>query len=158
DGIRMAMEHGADAAGEWSGMHIEPIDPRSKGSAPVVLVYPYGIVVDRTGRRFFDEGGGLVHETWETFSRRIHFVTPGRDASAILDSRLLEIADYQRAIRSEVAPFQADTLEALAELIGVDAPNLAATVAAYNAAAIGDPAKFDATRCDGLAASRELEP
>ena len=25
-----------------------------------------GNVVDRTGRRFFDEGGGLVHETWET--------------------------------------------------------------------------------------------
>ena len=50
-------------------MHTEPIDPRSKNSAPVVLVYPYGIVVDRDGRRFFDEGGGLVHETWETFSR-----------------------------------------------------------------------------------------
>ena len=120
DGIRMAIEQGADAAGEWNGMHSEPIDPRSKNSAPVVLVYPYGIVVDRNGRRFFDEGGGLVHETWETFSRRIHFETPGREAYAVLDSRLLEIADYQRAIRSEVAPYQADTLEALAKLIGVD--------------------------------------
>ena len=89
DGIRMAIEQGADAAGEWSGMHSEPIDPRSQNSAPVVLVYPYGIVVDRNGRRFFDEGGGLVHETWETFSRRIHFETPGREAYAILDSRLL---------------------------------------------------------------------
>ena len=158
DGIRMALAHGADAAGEWNGMHSEPIDPRSKGSAPVVLVYPYGIVVDRTGRRFFDEGGGLVHETWETFSRHIHFEAPGREAYAILDSRLLAIADYQRAIRSEVAPYQADTLEELAKLIGVDAQNLAATVAAYNAAAIGDPAKFDATRCDGLAASRDLQP
>jgi len=158
DGIRMALALGADSSGEWDGMHIEPVDPRSKNSAPVVLVYPYGIVVDKTGRRFFDEGGGLVHETWETFSRRIHFETPDRIAFAILDRRLLDIADYQRAIRSEVAPVQANTLAELAKLIGVDADNLARTVAAYNAACIGDPSKFDATRCDGLAASKTLQP
>ncbi|MEW6451273.1 MAG: FAD-binding protein [Pseudomonadota bacterium] len=158
DGIRMAQALGADTSGEWDGMHIEPVDPRSKNSAPVVLVYPYGIVVDKTGRRFFDEGGGLVHETWETFSRRVHFETPDRIAFAILDRRLVDITDYQRAIRSEVAPYQADTLAELAGLIGVDADNLAMTVAAYNAACMGDPAKFDATRRDGLAASRTLQP
>lgn len=158
DGIRMALEFGADSSGEWDGMHIEPIDPRSKNSAPVVLVYPYGIVVDKAGRRFFDEGGGLVHETWETFSRRIHFETPDRIAFAILDRRLLDIADYQRATRSEVAPYQANTIAELAKLIGVDADNLVKTVAAYNAACSGDPAKFDATRCDGLAASKTLQP
>ena len=54
-------------------MHAEPIDPRSKASAPVVLVYPYGIVVDQNGRRFFDEGDGLVHETWEAFRPRHPF-------------------------------------------------------------------------------------
>lgn len=158
DGIRMALALGADSSGEWDGMHIEPVDPRSENSAPVVLVYPYGIVVDKTGRRFFDEGGGLVHETWETFSRRIHFETPDRIAFAILDRRLLDIADYQRAIRSEVAPVQAGTLTELAKLIGTDADNLAKTVAAYNAACTGDPSKFDATRCDGLAASKTLQP
>jgi tricarballylate dehydrogenase len=46
DGIRMALEAGARAAGDWCGMHVEPIDPRSSKPAPVVLVYPYGIVVD----------------------------------------------------------------------------------------------------------------
>jgi tricarballylate dehydrogenase len=158
DGIRMALELGADDSGEWDGMHIEPVDPRSKNSAPVVLVYPYGIVVDKTGSRFFDEGGGLVHETWETFSRRIHFETPGREAYAILDRRLLDIADYQRAIRSEVAPYRADTLAELAKMIDADADNLAATVATYNSACTGDPKKFDATRCDGLAASKILQP
>jgi tricarballylate dehydrogenase len=158
DGIRMALAFGADSSGEWDGMHIEPVDPRSKNSAPVVLVYPYGIVVEKTGRRFFNEGGGLVHETWETFSRRIHFETPDRIAFAILDRRLLDISDYQRAIRSEVAPCQADTLAELAEMIGVDSDTLANTVAAYNAACVGDPTKFDATRCDGLAASKTLQP
>ena len=158
DGIRMALEQGAQASGEWNGMHCEPVDPRSKNSAPVVLVYPYGIVVDKSGRRFFDEGAGLVHETWEHFSRRIHFEVPGREVYAILDRRLLEIADYQRAIRSEVAPHQSDTLEGLAAQIGVDPAGLAATVASYDAAATGDPARFDATRCDGLAADRTLNP
>jgi tricarballylate dehydrogenase len=158
DGILMARALGADAAGEWNGMHIEPVDPRSTSSAPVVLLYPYGIVVDRRGRRFFDEGGGLVHETWEWFSRHIHFAVEGREAYAILDSRLFAIADWQRATRSEVPPFQSDTLDGLAKLIGVDATGLAATVASYNANCTGDPARFDATRCDGLAAGRTLEP
>jgi tricarballylate dehydrogenase len=99
DGIRMAQRLGADRSGDWNGMHAEPVDARAKNSAPVVLVYPYGIVVDKNGRRFFDEGAGLVHETWEWFARAIHFKAPGSMAYAILDSRLFEIADYQRAIR-----------------------------------------------------------
>jgi tricarballylate dehydrogenase len=158
DGIRMAVDCGAATSGDWNGMHCEPIDPRSSSSAPVVLVYPYGIVVDRNGRRMFDEGGGLVHETWEKFSRDIHFTAPGREVFAILDSRLFAIPDYQRAIRSEVPPVQAETLGSLAEMIGIDAKGLMATVAAYNAAATGDPAKFDATVCDGLAAAPTLHP
>src|SRR5579864_5266466 len=87
DGIRMATARGARTSGDWNGMHIEPVDPRAKNSAAVVLVYPYGIVVDQKGRRFFDEGAGLVHENWEEVSRRIHFETPGSKAYAVLDSR-----------------------------------------------------------------------
>jgi tricarballylate dehydrogenase len=158
DGIRMAMEIGAWTSGDWHGMHAEPIDPRAENPAPVVLVYPYGIVVDQNGRRFFDEGGGLVHETWEWFARTIHFETPGSRAYAILDNRLFDIGGFERGIRSEVPPHRADTLDELARLIGVDASNLVETVAEYNAAAIGDPARFDATRCDGLAASGGLYP
>jgi tricarballylate dehydrogenase len=158
DGIRIGVARGALTSGDWNGMHAEPVDPRSKNSAPVVLIYPYGIVVDRTGRRFFDEGRGLVHETWEAFARKIHFETPGGEAFAILDSRLFEISGFERAIRSEVAPFKADTLRGLAALAGIDGGGLAATVAAFNSAATGDPARFDAGRCDGLAASASLEP
>jgi len=158
DGIRMALALGADFSGERDGMHIEPVDPRSQNQAPVVLLYPYGIVVGRDGRRFFDEGAGLVHETWEAFSRRLHFEVPGRVAYAILDARVRTIPDWQRATRSEVPPFEAATFEALAGLIGVDSDNLASTVAAYNAACTGDPKQFDATVCDGLAASGTLSP
>ena len=153
DGIRMARALGARLAGDWNGMHAEPVDARAKNSAPVVLVYPYGIVVDRDGKRFFDEGAGLMHETWEWFARDMQFKAPGSTAFIILDSRLFEIADYQRAIRSEVPPVQAPTLGELAERLGIDGKNLATTVAAYNAACVGNPATFDATRCDGLAAA-----
>jgi tricarballylate dehydrogenase len=158
DGIEMAMALGASGSGDWGGMHAEPVDARSTNSAPVVLVYPYGIVVDKNGQRFFDEGGGLVHETWEWFARDMQFKTPDRIAFAILDSRLLAIEGYERAIRSEVPPARADTLTELATIIGVDAEGLSKTVATYNAACIGDPATFDATRCDGLKAGAKLVP
>ena len=137
---------------------MEPIDPRSHQSAPVVLVYPYGIVVDVDGRRFFDEGGGLVHETWEVFARDIHFVRPKHIAYAILDSSLFDIPGYQRAIRSEVPPYQSQTLEDLAAQIGIPARSLRATVDTFNTAATGDVAQFDAARCDGLAAADTLKP
>jgi tricarballylate dehydrogenase len=158
DGIRMATEQGANISGDWNGMHIEPVDPRGKHSAPAVLVYPYGIVVDQHGHRFFDEGHGLMHETWEGFARDIHFARPNGIAYAILDSRLFEIDGFERAIRSEVPPYRSDTIEDLAAQIGVPARNLRQTIDAFNAAAVGDPARFDATRCDGLAAAGELKP
>jgi tricarballylate dehydrogenase len=158
DGIRMAVERGAGVSGDWNGMHAEPIDPRSKNSAPVVLVYPYGIVVDRDGRRFFDEGGGLVHETWEVFARKLHFARPGNIAYAVLDSSLLDIPGFARAIRSEVPPYQAETIEELAAKIGIPAGNLRETIDTFNAASTGNAAQFDATRCDGLAAAGTLKP
>ena len=158
DGIRVATEHGASISGDWNGMHIEPVDPRAANSAPVVLVYPYGIVVDADGRRFFDEGGGLLHETWEALARDIHFARPKGIAYAILDSRLFEIEGFERAIRSEVPPYRAQTLERLAAQIRIPAANLRQTVDAFNAAATGDPARFDAARCDGLATAATLKP
>ncbi len=157
-GIRMALAAGAQPAGDWRGMHIEPIDPRAKTPAAVALVYPYGIVVDIAANRFCDEGAGLVHETWEEFARSIHFDRKGSEVYAILDSRLFDIENYDRAIRSEAPPYKADTLEELAEMIGIPAVSLKATVGVYNAACTGDPGKFDATDKDGLAAEDWLIP
>ena len=93
-----------------------------------------------------------MHETWEAFARDIHFGRPQRIAYAILDSRLFDIDGYARAIRSDMPPYQAETVEGLAAQIGVPAGSLRETIDAFNAAATGDPARFDASRCDGLAA------
>lgn len=157
-GIRMALAVGARSAGDWHGMHAEPIDARSTGPAPVVLVYPYGIVVDQNGERFFDEGAGLVHETWETFARHIHMALPGHQAYAILDSRLLDIPNYERAIRSEVAPIRANSVADLATQLGIPSDRLQTTVDAYNAAATGDISPFDATRTDGIQTAPGYKP
>ncbi|MCG6954337.1 MAG: FAD-binding protein [Betaproteobacteria bacterium] len=157
-GIRAALAAGARRAGDWNGMHIEPVDARSQASAPVVLVYPYGIVVDRNGRRFFDEGGGLVHETWETFARALHFDLPGRVAYAILDAALFEIPEYGRAIRSEEPPLRAPSIPELAAQLGIPGTALAETVETYNNACSGDVTRFDATRADGLASAPGLSP
>ena len=158
EGIRMALDVGALRAGDWNGMHAEPVDARSRQSAPVVLVYPYGIAVDRDGKRFIDEGAGLVHETWEHFARAIHFSAPGRIAWAILDARMTDIPGYERAIRSELPPLRAGSIAVLASLAGISPAGLEHTVAAYNAACTGDPGRFDATRTDGVAAARGLDP
>jgi len=157
-GIRAALEAGARRAGDWNGIHAEPVDARSRESAPVVLVYPYGIVVDRDGRRFFDEGAGLVHETWEKFARDIHFSLPGRTAYAILDAALLDIPEYGRAVRSELPPLRANSIAGLATKLGIPPAALAETVDAYNAACGGDASLFDATRKDGLASAAGLSP
>ena len=157
-GIRAALAVGARRTGDWNGMHIEPVDARSQASAPVVLVYPYGIVVDRDGRRFFDEGAGLVHETWEQFARALHFELPGRVAYAILDAALFEIPGYDRAIRSEEPPLRAPSIAELAAQLGIPGSTLSETVARYNRACTGDPVRFDATRTDGLASAPGLSP
>jgi len=157
-GIRAALEAGARRSGDWNGMHAEPVDARSRESAPVVLVYPYGIVVDRNGHRFFDEGAGLVHETWEKFAREIQCSLPSRIAYTILDAALLDIPEYGRAIRSELPPVSADSLPALAAKLSIPAATLADTVAAYNAGCTGDASRFDATRKDGLASAPGLAP
>lgn len=158
DGIRLGSELGARLSGDWNGMHAEPVDPRSANSAPVVLVYPYGIVVDQNGHRFFDEGRGLVHETWEAFARDIQSSRPGGCVYAIFDASLLEIEGFERAIRSDVPPVRAQTLDQLAHQIKVPADTLKRTIALYNGAATGDAVRFDASRCDGLRTADWLVP
>ena len=157
-GIRMAIAAGARTAGDWNGVHVEPVDPRSDRPEAVVLTYPYGIVVDRHGQRFFDEGGGRVDETWETLARTIHFEAPGRIAYAIFDASLAGIPGYERAVCTDREPIRAGTIRELAAALEIDADGLAQTVAAYNAAVPADAQRFEATRVDGLASSGLTPP
>ena len=153
EGIRMGLAAGATAAGDWTGMHTEPVDPRSARPAAVVLVYPFGIVVDGEGRRFLDEGAGLVHETWEQLSRAIHFERPNSLAWTIVDSKLPDVQGYKDAIRSEVPPITADTLSELATLAGISQETFVESISQYNSACTGNQMSFDPSRVDGLEAA-----
>jgi tricarballylate dehydrogenase len=157
-GIKLAVAAGAQTAGDWNGMHVEPVDPRSGRAEAVVLAYPYGIVVDHEGLRFFDEGNGRVDETWETLARTIHFHTPGSIAYAVFDTSLYDIPGYERAICTDQEPIRAATIPALATALGIEPAALERTVNAYNAATPANADTFEFARVDGLATKGGFVP
>ena len=148
EGIQMALEAGVAPCGDYTEYHAEPIDPRSGQSEPIVFVFPYGILVDGHGQRFVDEASGPVDAIYENIARMIARL-PGGVAYAVCDSRLDQVPNWQRTVRSDVKPYTADTLDGLAAQIGVPAASLAATVARFNAAT--RPGTFRPLECDGLA-------
>ena len=143
----MALEAGAAPCGDFTEYHAEPIDPRSGQSEPIVFVFPYGILVDASGNRFVDEASYTVDAIYENIARLIARL-PGGTAYVICDSRLDEVPNWQRTVRSEQKPFTADTVEGLARMIGVPPEALARTVTEFNAAT--RPGVFRPLELDGL--------
>ncbi|MFM9939794.1 MAG: FAD-dependent oxidoreductase [Hyphomicrobiaceae bacterium] len=133
EGIEMALAIGAAPAGDYTRFHAEPLDPRSGAPEPVVMVFNYGILVDVRGCRFTDEAPSSADATYEAVTRTIGEQRDGM-AWLILDARLDQIANWQRAVRSDQPAIEATTLAALADKIGVPADALAESVRAYNAA------------------------
>jgi len=150
EGLEMALAIGAAPAGDWTRFHAEPLDPRSGAPEPVVMIFNYGILVDRHGRRFTDEAPSSADATYEAVTRIIG-EQPDGIAWLILDGRLDSIPAWRRAVRSDEPPVEAQSLEALAAAIGVDGDELQATVAAFSAAAPGGAVEFRPDRPDGLA-------
>ena len=85
EGIRMALAAGAAACGDYGSFHAEPLDPRSGATEPVVLVFNYGILVNKNGARFVNEAPATVDATYEAITRII-FEQPDGIAYCILDS------------------------------------------------------------------------
>jgi len=154
DGIRMALAAGAEPAGQYDRFHGEPVDPRSRAGEALVMVYPYGILVDSEGRRFLDEGADTPDNTFEDVAYRIW-----RDAQqfayVIADQKLIGHPEHSRALLTDRPPEQADTIEGLAARLDLDPGALRATVDAYNAAAV--PGELVVDELDGVATSG-LEP
>ncbi|MFD5874694.1 FAD-binding protein [Streptomyces sp. NPDC060322] len=146
DALRMALELGADTAGQFDGIHAEPVDTRTQKADAVLYGFSTGIFVNRRMQRFFDEG----MDTWDnTFEHVGHEIWKNQDQEAywIADAKTLAIPGILNALLSDVPPEQADSLEGLAGKLGVDAEGLEKTVAGFNAA-VG-PGEFDPTRLDG---------
>ncbi|MBB6627542.1 FAD-binding protein [Nocardioides sp. KIGAM211] len=148
DGIEMATRIGAAIDGQFDRFHGEPVDPRSRQPEALVMIYPYGILVDHRGLRFVDEGAGGADNTFETISYEI-WRQADQFAYLIADQKLAKVPDLDRALLTDKAPEVADTIEGLAKRLGIESDALAATVEAYNAAAT--PGPLDVHNLDGVA-------
>ena len=153
EGIRMALEIGAAPCGDYGSFHAQPVDPRSGRHEPVVLNYPYGVLVNRHGGRFVDEAPATVDASYEAISRRIMAQTEGI-AFAVADARLDDVPNWRKSVRTDQAPVEAETPAALAEALGIDGEALARTLAAYNGACRAEdgfkPLALDGLATDGL--------
>jgi tricarballylate dehydrogenase len=153
DGLRMAMNIGAMPWGQWSGCHATPISadwgefaPRELTDRSNRLSYVYGIMLNRKGRRFVDEGEDGALFTYAKFGRAI-LAEPGAKAWQIFDSRVIHLLEprYQTS-----KPITANTLEGLIEQLDFDDKAQALkTVDEFNVCAC-DIDGFDPTKKDGL--------
>ena len=146
DGIRMALEIGAMPWGNWSGCHAvgwdlnaPPFGDLAVGDGFQKHSYPWGIMVNATGRRFVDEGADFRNYTYAKYGRVI-LNQPNQLAWQIFDAKVLHLLRDEYRIK-QVTKVRADTLEDLvAKLEGVDAPAALAEIRAYNAAVRKDVA------------------
>lgn len=152
DGLRMAMAIGAMPWGQWSGCHATPISadwgdfaPREYTDRSNRLSYHYGVMINRRGRRFVDEGEDGNLFTYAKFGRAI-LAEPGARGYQLFDSKVLDLLEPRY---STSKPITADSLkELIAQLDLDDREQALRTVEEYNAAARSNRA-FDPTRKDG---------
>lgn len=126
------LQQGAAATGSPGACHLVAVNAESPvadgGIVTRVDGVPWGIVVDRQGRRFADEGAETSPRRYAHWGRLVAERAGGR-AYLILDAEGLE-----RTPPSIYAPFSAATPEALARRLGIPPARLGASIARYNAA------------------------
>lgn len=155
EGIQMALDIGAEPSGQFDQFHAEPVDPRSDQTEATVMVYPYGILVNRNGERFVDEGRTTVDHMYEDVARAV-WRQPRGIAWFVTDQRLFEIPGYRRGLRTDQPLIEAATPAELARALGIPEQALVQTLEQYNAATT--PAHdWDPFHLDGNA-TQALEP
>jgi len=149
EGIRMAMDAGAQPAGQWGDYHSAVLDARSpKIECGVTALYNYqmGIFIDQSGHRFLDEGEDFRDHTYVKFSKFI-VEQAGGEAWCLFDQKAYQREEFARAWRPVGPPLEANTLKEMAEKMGLPAENLMDTIANFNAAV--QPGEYDLDRLDG---------
>lgn len=152
EGIRMALDIGAAPSGDYANWHSLPTDPRSGQTEPAVYIYPYGILVNKQGRRFLDEAPGPNDGFREAISREIS-TQPGGIAYAIVDARFDEVPSQRALICTDEPPITATSIAELAETLGLSPQALEATVTEFNNAcseAPFTPLKLDKLSTHGI--------
>lgn len=150
DGLVLSrlLERGALERGNRRGFHCVACDARSPryegGIVTRVDSIPLGIVVNREGRRFHDEGEELWPKRYASWGGLVA-EQPGQIAYSILDRRALG-----RFLPPLYPPLEAGSIGDLARQLDLDPASLCRTVEEYNAGVRGDR-EIDTTRLDGVA-------
>jgi tricarballylate dehydrogenase len=152
DGIRMALDIGAQPWGHWSGCHAVQWDynapwhgDRKVGDNFQKHSYPLGIIVNTLGERFVDEGADMRNYTYVKYGREV-IKQPRRAAFQIFDQKTIEMTREEYRIR-EVTKAEASTIEELARKLEISVDGLVKTVREFNAAV--QPGTFNPAIKDG---------
>ena len=123
DGLRVALEAGALPRGQWSGRHSTPISnewpdfaDRKRTDKSNRLSYPFGVMLNRAGRRFVDEGEDLGLYTYAKYGGEI-LRQPGALAWQIFDRKTTHLLEPRYRTST---PITSDTLEGLVARLDLD--------------------------------------
>ncbi len=164
DGIRMALDIGASPAGNWSGCHAVQWEMNAPEFGDLAVgdqfqkhSYPFGIMVNATGRRFVDEGADFRNYTYAKYGR-IVLEQPGQFAWQVFDRKVKHLLRDEYKIR-QVTKVTANTIEEFAQkLEGVNAAEFLKTIKAWNGAVRTEipfnPNVKDGRRTQGLAVDK----
>jgi tricarballylate dehydrogenase len=146
--LRLLLDAGARPVGDPRRCHMVAVDARGPkfdgGIVTRITAIPHGIVVDRDGRRFHDEGED---------ARKTHFARWGARIADCPDQIAYLIMDAQgvgRALPTALPPVRADTIAALATALGLDPAALQTTIGDFNAATADDDVPLIARCTTGL--------
>ncbi len=146
DGLKMAIDIGASTCGNWSGGHAVGWDYNAPEFGDLSVgdnfqkhSYPWGIMVNATGKRFVDEGADFRNYTYARYGRVI-LNQPDQFAWQIFDKKIIPMLRDEYRIK-RVTKVSASTLEELAgKLEGVDPKGFLDEMKQYNAAVRKDVA------------------
>ena len=161
DMILAALEIGADRGGDWDTCHSVQWDAftednesnRELTNRLTRQSYPLGIIVNRNGERFLDEGADFRNYTYAKYGREI-LRQPGSVAWQIFDATLRPMLRTEEYDMPGVSVETADTIAGLAAKIGISAEALEKTIAEFNSS-INRAVPFDPNVLDGRAAATE---
>jgi tricarballylate dehydrogenase len=144
DGIRMALAIGGSPRGNWSGCHAVQWEMNAPEFGDLAVgdqfqkhSYPFGILINATGKRFVDEGADFRNYTYAKYGRAV-LEQPGQFAWQIFDRKVKHLLRDEYRIR-QITKVGADTIEEFAQkLEGVNGAEFLKTVKEWNAAVRAD--------------------
>lgn len=140
DGIKIALEAGASSHGNWAGCHSIGTDYNAPKvgdfSKPGDIFkkhsYPLGVLVNKDGERFVDEGADFRNYTYAKYGREI-LKQPNSMAFQLYDQQVRPMLREEYNLE-EATYYQADSLDELAEKMDINKEAFLKTIHQYNSA------------------------